>query len=87
MASATIARPSLARWLATAGALVCILAATAVGVWLSARPAEAQFLDAPARRGGYGSPSAVQLQRSRNDPNAQMLVTALQRLTASGLSD
>ena len=76
MASATIARPSLARWLATAGALVCILAATAVGVWLSARPAEAQFLDAPARRGGYGSPSAVQLQRSRNDPNAQMLVTA-----------
>src|SRR5262249_24838268 len=77
MAGATIARPSLARWLATAAALVCILAATAVGVWLSAKPAEAQqFLDAPARRGGYNSPSAVQLQRSRNDPNAQMLVTA-----------
>jgi LPS-assembly protein len=42
-------------------------------------PAEAQsvqFLGAPARRGGYGSSSAVQLQKSRNDPNAQMLVTA-----------
>src|SRR5215475_12241339 len=46
--------------------------------WLDIAPAQAQvqFLGAPARRGGYNSGSAVQLQRSRNDPNAQMLVTA-----------
>jgi LPS-assembly protein len=46
--------------------------------WLEVSPvlAQQQFLGAPARRGGYNSGSAVQLQKNRNDPNAQMLVTA-----------
>jgi LPS-assembly protein len=48
----------------------------ALGCWLEVSPAQAQYLGAPARRGGYGSSSAVQMQRNRNDPNAQMLVTA-----------
>jgi LPS-assembly protein len=46
------------------------------GCWLDVDPAQAQFLGAPPHRGSYNSGSAVQLQRSRTDPNAQMLVTA-----------
>lgn len=76
MASAITARPPLARRPARAAALACGLAVLAGG-WFDVSPAEAQeFLGAPARRGGYGSSSVVQLQRSRTDPNAQMLVVA-----------
>jgi LPS-assembly protein len=76
MAVAARSSTTQRRGLASASALAAILL-LAVGCWLDVRPAEAQqFLGAPARRGGYGSSSAVQLQRSRNDPNAQMLVTA-----------
>jgi LPS-assembly protein len=74
---AVTTRPSTTqrRRLASASALAVLL--IAVGCWLDVSPAKAQqFLGAPARRGGYGSSSAVQMQRSRNDPNAQMLVTA-----------
>jgi len=67
--------PTQRRRPAGAWALAAVLL-TAVGCWLDVSPAEAQFLGAPARRGGYGSSSAVQMQKSRNDPNAQMLVTA-----------
>src|SRR5262249_54412113 len=50
--------------------------AAVLSCWIDVTPVDAQFLNAPARRGGYNSGSAVQLQRSRTDPNAQMLVTA-----------
>lgn len=50
--------------------------AAAVACWIDVTPADAQFLGAPARRSGYGSSSATQIQRNRTDPNAQMLVTA-----------
>ncbi|MFL4982093.1 MAG: LPS-assembly protein LptD [Xanthobacteraceae bacterium] len=74
---AVTTRPSTIkrRGLVSASALAAVLL-IAVGCWLEVTPAQAQFLGAPARRGGYGSSSAVQLQRSRNDPSAQMLVTA-----------
>jgi len=50
----------------------------AFGCWVDVAPAGAQqFLGVPARRSSIGGGStAAQLQRSRTDPNAQMLVTA-----------
>jgi LPS-assembly protein len=75
---AVAARPSATqrRGLAGASALVAVLL-IAVGCWLEVSPVQAQqFLGAPSRRGNFGNSSAVQLQKNRNDPNAQMLVTA-----------
>ena len=62
------------RWPAGAGAVVFGIA-LALGVWLDARPADAQFLGAPAKR-SRSSTTPQLLQQSRADPNAQMLVTA-----------
>jgi len=78
MADVTTARPLPGRRRRPVGASALAAAlAIAAGLWLDASPAAAQaFLGAPARRGGYTSSSATQLQRSRTDPNAQMLVTA-----------
>ena len=78
MVAAATARPTPVRRQRPVSA--CALAALlvmALGCWLDASPAQAQnFLGAPAKRGGYNSQSASQLQRSRTDPNAHMLVTA-----------
>jgi LPS-assembly protein len=73
-----VTSPPLTRGRWRLGAIACALLVTLAGlIDVAVAPVQAQqFLGAPPKRGGYGSTSATQIQRSRTDPNAQMLVVA-----------
>ena len=66
---------SCRRWPTGAGAVLCGLALLLTSFGFEPPSAEAQFLGAPAKR-SRSSSTPQQIQRSRTDPNAQMLVTA-----------